>query len=79
MKIWLQLQEMAKLAFLCNVVVDEDKKTVAAFAGNSRQLTEKVLISCPATVQLSLLRLISLLQQMAVILWIRTLISVQRA
>lgn len=45
----------------------------------SRQLTEKVLISCPATVQLSLLRLISLLQQMAVILWIRTLISVQRA
>lgn len=26
--------EMAKLAFICNVVIDEDKKTVAAFAGN---------------------------------------------
>lgn len=25
---------MAKLAFICNVVIDEDKKTVAAFAGN---------------------------------------------
>lgn len=26
--------EMAKLAFICNVVIDEDKKTVAAFAGD---------------------------------------------
>lgn len=26
--------KMAKLAFICNVVIDEDKKTVAAFAGN---------------------------------------------
>ena len=26
--------EMAKLAFIANVVIDEDKKTVAAFAGN---------------------------------------------
>lgn len=25
---------MAKLAYICNVVIDEDKKTVAAFAGN---------------------------------------------
>ena len=25
---------MAKLAFICNVIIDEDKKTVAAFAGN---------------------------------------------
>ena len=25
---------MAKLAFICNVVIDEEKKTVAAFAGN---------------------------------------------
>lgn len=26
--------KMAKLAFICNVIIDEDKKTVAAFAGN---------------------------------------------
>ena len=26
--------KMAKLAFICNVVIDEDQKTVAAFAGN---------------------------------------------
>ena len=26
--------EMAHLAFICNVVIDEDKKTVAAFAGH---------------------------------------------
>ncbi|MCR5177232.1 MAG: nickel-dependent lactate racemase [Anaerovibrio sp.] len=26
--------KMAKLAFICNVVIDEDKQTVAAFAGN---------------------------------------------
>lgn len=26
--------EMAKLAYIVNVVIDEDKKTVAAFAGN---------------------------------------------
>jgi len=26
--------KMAKLVFICNVVIDEDKKTVAAFAGN---------------------------------------------
>jgi nickel-dependent lactate racemase len=26
--------KMANLAFICNVVIDEDKKTVAAFAGN---------------------------------------------
>ena len=25
---------MAKLAFICNVIIDEDKKTVAAYAGN---------------------------------------------
>ena len=29
--------EMAKLAFIVNVVIDEDKKTVAAFAGNFRE------------------------------------------
>ena len=28
--------EMAKLAYIVNVVIDEDKRTVAAFAGNSR-------------------------------------------
>ena len=32
--------EMAKLAFIVNVVIDEDKKTVAAFAGDFRQAHE---------------------------------------
>ena len=33
--------EMAKLAFICNVVIDEDKKTVAAFAGNFKTAHRK--------------------------------------
>ena len=33
--------EMAKLAFICNVVIDEDKKTVAAFAGNFKTAHQK--------------------------------------
>ena len=32
--------EMAKLAYIVNVVIDEDKKTVAAFAGDFRQAHE---------------------------------------
>ena len=32
--------EMAKLQFIVNVVIDEDKKTVAAFAGNFREAHE---------------------------------------
>ena len=32
--------EMAKLAFIVNVVIDEDKKTVAAFAGDFREAHE---------------------------------------
>ena len=32
--------EMAKLAFIVNVVIDEEKKTVAAFAGDFRQAHE---------------------------------------
>lgn len=32
--------EMAKLAFIVNVVIDEQKKTVAAFAGDFRQAHE---------------------------------------
>lgn len=32
--------EMAKLAFIVNVVIDEEKKTVAAFAGNFREAHE---------------------------------------
>lgn len=32
--------ELAKLAFIVNVVIDEDKKTVAAFAGDFRQAHE---------------------------------------
>lgn len=32
--------EMAKLAFIVNVVIDEEKKTVAAFAGDFRQAYE---------------------------------------
>ena len=32
---------MAKLAFICNDVIDEDKKTVAAFAGNSKTAHRK--------------------------------------
>ena len=32
--------EMAKLRFIVNVVIDEDKKTVAAFAGNFRKAHE---------------------------------------
>lgn len=32
--------EMAKLAFIVNVVIDEDKKTVAAFAGDFRKAHE---------------------------------------
>lgn len=33
--------EMAKLAFICNVVIDEDHKTVAAFAGNFKTAHQK--------------------------------------
>lgn len=33
--------EMANLAFICNVVIDEDKKTVAAFAGNFKTAHQK--------------------------------------
>lgn len=33
--------EMAKLAFICNVVIDEEKKTVAAFAGHFKTAHRK--------------------------------------
>lgn len=32
---------MADLAFICNVVIDEEKKTVAAFAGNFETAHQK--------------------------------------
>ena len=63
--------KMAKLAFICNVVIDEDKKTVAAFAGNFETAHFTGTESLPLLILLS--------PPMEAIHWIKMLISVQRA